>query len=128
MKKAVYISILLILTSIFSFAQNLIELIPNDCGQENGFTMFLLNRDKPKILTKQKTKQIDKYLENNKMIIVNHSDSLTIQYTNIFGQLIDTTFTNAIQLTEIKICVNRFKDYQKKSLIKESIESKKVGC
>ena len=109
----------------FAFAQNKIELVPNDCGQENGFTMFLLDRAKPKILPEHKIEQIEKYLEKGKMIILNNSDFLKIEYTNIFGQIIDTTFTNAKRLTEIKICVNKFKDYEKKSLIKESIQASK---
>ncbi|MEL0457614.1 hypothetical protein WJN01_15365 [Flavobacteriaceae bacterium SZ-1-7] len=85
--------------------------------------MFKLDRAKPKILTNQKFGQAEKYLENEKLIIVNNSDFLRIEYTNIFGQQIDTTFTNAKELTEIKICVNKYKDYEKQSLIKESIKN-----
>ncbi|WP_431471638.1 hypothetical protein I5168_09660 [Nonlabens sp. SCSIO 43208] len=85
--------------------------------------MFKLDRAKPKILTNQKFEQTEKYWGNEKMIIVNNSDFLRIEYTNIFGQQIDTTFTNAKELTEIKICVNKYKDYDKKSLIKESIKN-----
>jgi S-adenosylmethionine:tRNA-ribosyltransferase-isomerase (queuine synthetase) len=87
--------------------------------------MFLLDRAKPKVLTEQKIEQIEKYLEKDKMIILNNSDFLKIEYTNIFGQIIDTTFTNAKELNEIKICVNKYKDYEKKSLIKESIHNDK---
>ena len=58
------------------------------------------------------------------MILVNNSDFLKIEYTNIFGQIIDTTFTNAKELNEIKICVNKYKDYEKESLIKKSIQNK----
>ena len=105
------------------FAQNKIELFSNDCNEENGFTMFKLDRVKPKILTNQKFEQTEKYWGNEKMIIVNSSDFLRIEYTNIFVQQIDTTFTNAKELTEIKICVNKYKDYDKKSLIKESIKN-----
>ena len=85
--------------------------------------MFKLDRAKPKILTNQKFEQPEKYWGNEKKIIVNNSDFLRIEYTNIFGQQIDTTFTNAKELTEIKICVNKYKDYDKKSLIKESIKN-----
>ncbi|WP_146104985.1 hypothetical protein [Nonlabens tegetincola] len=85
--------------------------------------MFKLDRAKPKILTNQKFGQAEKYLGNEKLIIVNNSDFLRIEYTNIFGQQIDTTFTNAKELTEIKICVNKYKDYEKKPLIKESINN-----
>ncbi|MFD0991642.1 hypothetical protein [Tenacibaculum geojense] len=113
--------IILVLNSFISFAQNRIELIPNDCNQENGFTMFLLDRVNPKILTEQKFDQEEKYWKNQKKIIINNSDILKIEYTNIFGQIIDTTFTNAKKLNEVKICVNKYKDYEKKSLIKESI-------
>ncbi|WP_299840301.1 hypothetical protein [uncultured Tenacibaculum sp.] len=60
-----------------------------------------------------------------KMIIINNSDFLRIEYTNIFGQQIDTTFTNAKNLNEIKICVNKYKDYEKESLIKKSIQNNK---
>src|SRR5690606_21666700 len=87
------------------------------------FTMFKLDRAKPKILTNQKFEQPEKYWGNEKKIIVNNSDFLRIEYTNIFEQQIDTTFTNAKELTEIKICVNKYKDYDKKSLIKESIKN-----
>ena len=87
--------------------------------------MFLLDRAKPKILTGQSIGKGHQYWGNSKKIINNSSDIIQVQYMNIFGQLIDTTFTNAKQLTEIKICVNRFKDYEKKSLIKEAIVSKK---
>ena len=123
--KTLYISLILVLTQSFLIAQNRIELIPTDCSSENGFTMFLLDRAKPKILKGQPIEKGHQYWGNSKKIINNSSEIIKIRYTNIFGQLIDTTFTNAKQLTEIKICVNRFKDYQKKSLIKESIESKK---
>ncbi|APZ47657.1 hypothetical protein BW723_15770 [Polaribacter reichenbachii] len=111
------------MNSFFSFAQNRIELVTNDCSQENGFTMFLLDRAKPKILTEQKFEQEEKYWNSQKKILLNNSDILKIEYTNIFGQIIDTTFTNAKELNEIKICVNKFKDYEKKSLIKESIQN-----
>jgi hypothetical protein len=87
--------------------------------------MFLLDRAKPKILTDQTFEQTEKYSGNQKMILVNNSDFLKIKYTNIFGQIIDTTFTNAKELNEIKICVNNYKDYEKKSLIKESIQNDK---
>lgn len=107
------------------FAQNKIELVANDCSQENGFTMFLLDRAKPKILTEQKFEQEDKYWNNQKKILLNNSDFLKIEYTNIFGQKIDTTFTNPKELTEIKICVNKFKDYERKSLIKQAIQNDK---
>ncbi|WP_370002102.1 hypothetical protein [Winogradskyella sp.] len=72
------------MSSLFSFAQNKIELIPSDCSQENGLTMFLLDRAKPKILTKQKIEQHSKHLGNQKMILINDSDYLRIEYTNIF--------------------------------------------
>ena len=85
--------------------------------------MFLLDRAKPKILTEQKFEQEEKYWNNQKKILLNNSDIIKIEYTNIFGQIIDTTFTNAKKLNEIKICVNKFKDYEKKSLIKESIQN-----
>ncbi|WP_340915802.1 hypothetical protein [Polaribacter butkevichii] len=111
------------MNSFFSFAQNRIELVTNDCSQENGFTMFLLDRAKPKILTEQKFEQEEKYWNSQKKILLNNSDIIKIEYTNIFGQIIDTTFTNAKELNEIKICVNKFKDYENKSLIKESIEN-----
>lgn len=113
------------MSSLFSFAQNKIELIPSDCSQENGLTMFLLDRAKPKILTKQKIEQHSKHLGNQKMILINDSDYLRIEYTNIFGQIIDTTFSNARKLNEIKICVNTFTDYKKQSLIRESIKHRK---
>lgn len=87
--------------------------------------MFLLDRANPKILTEQKFEQEDKYWNNQKKILLNNSDFLKIEYTNIFGQKIDTTFTNAKELTEIKICVNKFEDYEKKSLIKQSIQNEK---
>ena len=87
--------------------------------------MFLLDRAKPKILTEQKFEQEDKYWNNQKKILLNNSDFLKIEYTNIFGQKIDTTFTNPKKLTEIKICVNKFKDYEKKSLIKQAIQNDK---
>ncbi|SHJ28407.1 hypothetical protein SAMN04488096_1421 [Mesonia phycicola] len=85
--------------------------------------MFLLDRAKPKILTEQKFEQEEKYWNNQKKILLNNSHIIKIEYTNIFGQIIDTTFTNAKELNEIKICVNKFKDYEKKSLIKESIQN-----
>jgi hypothetical protein len=125
LRETFLISIILVFTSIFSLAQNRIELVANDCSEENGFTMFLLDRANPKILTNQKIGKTKKYLENNKMMIINKSDFLKIKYTNIFGQKIDTTFTNAKGLSEIKICVNKFKDYQRKSLIRESLQNKK---
>ena len=125
MTKTLFISTILVLNSLFSFSQNKIELIPNDCSQGNGFTMFLLDRAKPKILTDQKFEQTEKYWGNQKMILVNNSDFLKIEYTNIFGQIIDTTFANSKELNEIKICVNKYKDYEKKSLIKESIQNNK---
>lgn len=125
LRKTFYISIILILNSIFSFAQNKIELFPIDCSQENGFTTFLLDRAKPKILTKQKFKKHEDYWGGFKQIILNETDSLKIEYTNIFGQQIDTTYTNAKELNEIKICVDKFKDYDKKSLIKKSIKINK---
>ena len=87
--------------------------------------MFLLDRAKPNILTDQKFEQKEKYLGNQKVILVNNSDILKIEYTNIFGQIIDTTFSNAKELNEIKICVNKYKDYEKESLIKESIQNNK---
>lgn len=87
--------------------------------------MFLFDRAKPKILTEQKFEQEEKYRGNQKKILVNNSDFIKIEYTNIFGQIIDTTFVNAKKLTEIKICINKFKDYSKKSLIKESIQNSK---
>jgi hypothetical protein len=123
--KTLFISIIIVLNSFVSFAQNNIELIPNDCTQQNGFTMFLLDRAKPKILTDQKIEQTEKNWGNQKMILINNSDLLTIEYTNIFGQIIDTSFTNAKELNVIKICVNTFKEYDKKSLIKESIQNHK---
>ena len=64
-----FILFILFLNSLNSFAQNSIELVPCDCSEENGFTMFLLDRAKPKVLTEQKVKQIEKYLEKDKMII-----------------------------------------------------------
>ena len=85
--------------------------------------MFLLDRAKPKILTEQKFEKEVKYWNNQKKILLNNSDIIKIEYTNIFGQIIDTTFTNAKEQNEIKICVNKFKDYEKKSLIKESIQN-----
>jgi len=125
LRKTLLISTILVLNSFFSFTQNKIELIPNDCSQENGFTMFLLDRAKPKILTEQKFEQEEKYWGNQKKILVNNSDFIKIEYTNIFGQIIDTTFVNAKKLTEIRICVNKFKDYSKESLIKKSIQNNK---
>ena len=125
MRETHLISIILVFISTFTLAQNKIELVPNDCSEKNGFTMFLLDRTKPKILTKQKLEKRTKYLEKWKMILVNNSDTLKIKYTNIFGQIIDTTFINAKALSEIKICVNKFKDYERKSLIKESLQNKK---
>jgi hypothetical protein len=119
-----FILTILVLNSFISFSQNKIELFSNDCSQENGFTMFKLDRAKPKILTNQKFEQTEKYWGNEKMIIVNNSDFLRIEYTNIFGQQIDTTFTNAKELNEIKICVDKFKDYKRKSLIRKSIQNK----
>ncbi len=122
MKKKHFILFILFLNSLNSFTQNSIELVPCDCSEENGFTMFLLDRAKPKVLTEQKIKQIEKYLEKDKMIIFNNSDFLKIEYTNIFGQIIDTTYMNARSLTDVKLCINKFTDYQKKSLIRESIQ------
>jgi len=115
----------LVLTQSFLTAQNKIELIPTDCSKENGFTMFLLDRAKPKILTSQSIEKGHQYWGNQKKIINNSSDIIKIQYTNIFGQLIDTTFMNAKELVEAKICVNKFKDYQRESLINESIFNNK---
>jgi hypothetical protein len=83
--------------------------------------MFLLDRAKPKILTNQSFVDTEKYWGNKKMILINNSEILRIEYTNIFGQTVDTTFTNAKELNVIKVCVNKYKDYEKKSLIKESI-------
>jgi hypothetical protein len=124
LRKTLFISTILVFNSLFSPAQNKIELIPNDCNQENGFTMFLLDRAKPNILTEQKFEK-EEYWGNQKKILINNSDFLKIEYTNIFGQIIDTTFTNSKKLTEIKICVNKYKDYERKSLIKESIQNNK---
>jgi hypothetical protein len=124
LRKTLFISTILVLNSFISFAQNRIELISNDCSEENGFTMFLLDRAKPKVLTEQKIEQAEKYWEKHKVILKNNSDVLRIEYTNIFGQIIDTTFTNAKELNEIKICVDKFKDYKRKSLIRESIQNK----
>lgn len=125
MRKTLFISTALVFNTFFSFAQNKIELFPNDCSQENGFTTFLLDRAKPKILTKQKFKKHENYWGGFKQIILNETDSLKIQYTNIFGQQIDTTYINAKEVNEIKICVDKFKDYDKKSLIKKSIKNNK---
>ena len=125
MRETHLISIILVFISTFTLAQNKIELVPNDCSEKNGFTMFLLDRVNPKILTNHKIGKTKKYLENNKMIILINSDFLKIEYTNIFGQKIDTIFKNAKQLSEIKICVNKFKDYERKSLIRESLQNKK---
>ena len=126
LRKTLFISTILVLNSFFLLAQNEIELITNDCTQVNGFTMFLINRAKPKIITEQKFIKEEKYWNNQKKILLNNSDFLKIEYTNIFGQKIDTTFTNTKELTEIKICVNKFIDYEKKSLIKESIQNDKM--
>ncbi|QNM84611.1 hypothetical protein H9W90_10425 [Polaribacter pectinis] len=122
MRKTFYISTILVFTSIILFAQNKIELVTYNCIYKDG-TMFSIKRANPKILTEQNFIQEDKYWNNHKKIIMNNSEFLKIQYTNIFGQKIDTIFTNTKELTEIKICVNKFKDYEKKSLIKESIEN-----
>jgi len=107
------------------FSQNRIELITIDCSQVNGFTMFSLNQAHPKILTEQEFEEGQDYLSRQKRIVLNQIDSLRIEYTNIFGQQIDTTFANAKELSEIKICVNKYKDYEKKSLIRQSIEENK---
>lgn len=115
-----------ILNLFSSFAQNRIELILNDCSQENGFTMFPLVIANPNVLTEHKTKYTGKYFDNSKMIILNYSDTLRIEYRNIYGQIIDTTFTNAKVLRIVKLCVNKFIDYEKKSLINESIQKNKV--
>lgn len=123
MKKLIFICLISI--TFKGISQNKIELTPTDCNSKNGFTAFLLDRAKPKILTNQKTEKIEKFLEDDKMIILNNSDSLKIRYTNIFKQTIDTTFKNAKELKKINICVNKFKDYRKKSIIKESILNRK---
>ena len=107
------------------FSQNRIELITTDCSQENGFTMFSLNEANPIILTGQEFEEGQDYLSRQKRIVLNKIEILKIEYTNIFGQQIDTTFTNAKELSEIKICINKFKDYKKESLIKKSIQSNK---
>jgi len=114
--------IFLISIGLSGLSQNKIELMTSDCSQENGFTMFQLNRANPQILTRQTFEKENGYWGGHKKIIQNQSDSLKIEYTNIFGQQIDTTFTKAKDLIEIKICVDKFKDYQKESLIKKSIE------
>ena len=84
----------------------------SDCTQENGFTMFQLNKANPQILTGQTFEKENGYWGGHKKIIQNQSDSLKIEYTNIFGQQIDTTFANAKELSKIKICVNKYKDYE----------------
>lgn len=109
------------MNSNFFFAQNEIELTSNDCSQENGFTMFKLDRAKPKILTKQKFKNENEYWDGHKKVIENESDTLIIKYKNIFGQRIDTTFVNARNSQNISICVNRFSDYPINSLIEKAI-------
>jgi hypothetical protein len=87
--------------------------------------MFLLNRAKPKIISEQVFDKSEKHLEERKLILVNNSDLIKLQYTNIFGQKIDTTYKDARKLVEIKICVNKFKDYHKESLIKNAITNNK---
>ncbi|MCG2431863.1 hypothetical protein [Aequorivita xiaoshiensis] len=117
--------IFLISIGFSGLSQNKIELMTSDCTQENGFTMFQLDEANPQILTKQIFKKENGYWGGHKKIIQNQSDSLKIEYTNIFGQQIDTTFANAKELSKIKICVNKYKDYEKKSLIRQSIEGNK---
>ncbi len=94
----------------------------SDCRQENGFTMFQLNKANPKILTGQTFEKEEGYWGGHKKLILNQSDSLKIEYTNIFGQQIDTIFTNAKNLDKISICVNKFSDYPINSLIEKAID------
>jgi len=104
-------------------AQNPIEIIPVDCNSDSGFTMFLLDRVQPKILSTHKAEQKEKNWDHKKMVIQNTADQLQILYTNIFGQTIDTTFTNARNLTTVKLCVTKFIDYPRESVIEEAIET-----
>ena len=120
-----FIFSLLIIIPFCGYSQNRIELNASDCSQENGFTMFQLNRAMPKILTDQKFEEEKGYWSGHKKIIQNQSDTLRIEFTNIYGQTIDTTFTNAKELSKISICVDKFKDYERKSLIKEAIQNNK---
>ncbi|WP_310993934.1 hypothetical protein [Aequorivita marina] len=119
------ITIFLIIITFNGFSQNRIELISSDCSQENGFTMFKLGRANPKILTTQVFENKNDYWGGHKKIIYNQSDSLKIEYSNIFGQRIDTIFTNAKHLEKISVCVNKFSDYPKNSLIKKAIDKNK---
>lgn len=107
------------------FSQNEIELSTYGTLDENGFTTFSIDMAKPKILTKQLFKEVKDFWENNKKIIVNKSDTLTIEYSNIFGQRIDTTFFQAKKISEIGINVEKFKDYKKESFIEEAIKNNK---
>lgn len=122
MKKKV-IFFIIVLVSVGGISQNVIELRPSDCnGTENGYPEFLLSWAEPKILTDQVFGHIEKYETHDLRIIINNSDTLKIQYRNIFGQTTDTTYYNAKELNNIEICGNQFIDYEKKSLIKEAIK------
>lgn len=123
MKKAFLITSLLLCQSFFLVAQNPIEIIPADCNSASGFTMFLLNRAKPKIFSTHIAEEKRKNWDHKKMIVQNTADELRLVYTNIFGQTIDTTFTNAKELTSVKLCVTKFIDFPKASIIEEAIET-----
>lgn len=122
MKKILLLILFLSLTPIYS--QTKIGLVTADCSQENGFTMFKLDKADPRILSGQSFVKIDGYWSGHKKEIINESDTLKIEYTNIFGQRIDTTFVTANQRKQIKLCINKFRDYSEGALIELALRNK----
>ena len=124
MKKTLQLILLLSLTPVFS--QTNIQIFTADCSQENGFTMFNLDEAEPKILSGQSFVKINGYWSGQKKGIINKLDTLKIEYNNIFGQRIDTTFVTANQREQIKLCINKFKDYSDDALIELALRNKSI--
>ena len=65
MRKTHFISIILVLNTFFSFAQNKIELFSNDCNEENGFQPEYGARPMKRLIRRDILAEISKYMLEN---------------------------------------------------------------
>lgn len=129
------IILVLFFYSCLIYSQKTIELSTFDCNK-GEYSINEIQRTKFTILTEHEiiSDTTSKYWYEFKF--KTKSDNVRIKYENIYKQEIDTTFILQKNNEKLFLCVDTFKDYKTKSLIRKAIMNKEkwnlkkteVGC
>ncbi|WP_396601638.1 hypothetical protein [Algibacter sp. R77976] len=117
------IILVLLFYSSLVYSQKTIELLTFDCKSGNTSTTDI-KRTEFKILTKHEL-VIDKTKYwSFQYIFKTNEPKVKVEFKNIYKQKLDTVFQITENNQQIYLCVDKFKDYNSKSLITKALEKR----